>query len=348
MDEKTYRQIMLDSSSSLKEFCLDRKKYYRKYILGEVIEEEDSKYAIMGNLVDCLLLEPEKFDGRFYISSCINAPTELMMSFINPLIKFTMEATDEYGVVHETFEERSRRAHDESDFKIKYEQLLKKFEGTDAEIYFNELLKVKSEGLTVVTANNVNIAEFIVEELKTNFVTREMINLVNSDRYTIINQLKIEGFEINGHQFKGMIDKCIIDHKEKTISGKDIKCTWNVENFYEEYYLYRRAYLQAYIYQIALQYFISTPDSPAFGYELKPFEFVVCDSNNYYNPLIYVVTDNDLNNAYAGFEYKNRRYKGVSQLIEELEWAIQYDIWNMSKENYNANGRIYLTQNYDK
>jgi len=33
--EKFYRAIVMDSSSSLKDFDKDRKKYYRRYILGE-------------------------------------------------------------------------------------------------------------------------------------------------------------------------------------------------------------------------------------------------------------------------------------------------------------------------
>ena len=37
--EAQYRAVQMDSSSSLKEFSLDRKKYYRKYILGEKIED---------------------------------------------------------------------------------------------------------------------------------------------------------------------------------------------------------------------------------------------------------------------------------------------------------------------
>ena len=33
--EKEYRQKQLDSSSSLKDFSVDRKKYYKKYILND-------------------------------------------------------------------------------------------------------------------------------------------------------------------------------------------------------------------------------------------------------------------------------------------------------------------------
>ena len=41
--EQEYRAIKMDSSSSLKEFAKDRKKYYRKYILGEDIEDDENR-----------------------------------------------------------------------------------------------------------------------------------------------------------------------------------------------------------------------------------------------------------------------------------------------------------------
>ena len=46
--EASYRAIVMDSSSSLKEFSQDRKKYYRKYVLGGKVEDDDSKAATMG------------------------------------------------------------------------------------------------------------------------------------------------------------------------------------------------------------------------------------------------------------------------------------------------------------
>jgi hypothetical protein len=36
--EAQYRAVTMDSSSSLKDFSQDRKKYYKKYFLGEKVE----------------------------------------------------------------------------------------------------------------------------------------------------------------------------------------------------------------------------------------------------------------------------------------------------------------------
>ena len=81
--EASYRAKAIDSSSSLKEFSMDRKKYYRKYVLNERVEDKDTIAATIGRIVETLLLEPHEFDKRFYMSSCVGAPTGLMLEFVN-------------------------------------------------------------------------------------------------------------------------------------------------------------------------------------------------------------------------------------------------------------------------
>jgi len=201
---------------------------------------------------------------------------------------------------------------------------------------------VRSKGLTVITSEDVNNAERIVNELKTNFVTSEVINLVNSARYTVHNQFQIEGYSVDGHLFKSMMDKVIIDHNNKTIQVYDLKCVWSVENFYEEYYLYRRAYIQAYLYYHAARSLTINENSELYEYTVECPKFIVCDSTNYYNPLIYTLTEDDLEDAYDGFEHKGRIYPGVGQLIEDLQWAVKNDVWNINRQNHINNGVLNI------
>ena len=338
--EATYRAIKMNSSSSLKEFSMDRKKYYKKYVLGETVEEKDNQAATTGRVVETLLLEPEEFDNRFYMSMCLTAPTGLMLAFVDSLYKHTVDATNANGEVSRQFEDIAKDAYVDSGFKIKFDAVIGKFVGSDAEIYYNEMRTVKGRGLTVVTVNDINNAEKIVQELRTNFVTSTIVNLVNSARWEVLNQFQIEGYNVEGLQFKSMMDKVVIDHEKKTVQVYDLKCTWSVENFYEDYYLYRRAYIQAYLYWVACNKLIEELDINDYYVEYP--KFIVCDSINYMNPLIYTLTDQDLMAAYGGFEHKGRTYPGVQSLIEDLGWAIENDIWNMSRENYLSNGVVNI------
>jgi hypothetical protein len=338
--EKEYRMLVMDSSSSLKEFSMDRQKYRKKYLLNERVEEEANKAATTGRVVECLLLEPELFDSRFHLSVVTKAPTGLMEAFVESLYKHTMECTDEEGNVSREFSEICKDAYTDSGFKIKLEAVLAKFIGSDAEIYYKEIREVRSKGLTVITTEDISNAERIVEELKTNRVTADIVNLVNSDRYLILNQVQVEGYSIKGHLFKSMMDKVIVDHHERTIQCYDLKCTWSVENFYEEYYLYRRAYIQAYLYYHACEQIKEAYKLE--GYEILLPKFIVCDSINYYSPLIYTLDENDMRDAYAGFEYKGRKYPGVSSIIDELKWCLETDIWKISRKNSLHGGVINI------
>jgi len=343
--EASYRAIQMESSSSLKEFSMDKRKYYKKYILNERVEEADNKAATTGRVVETLLLEPQEFDGRFYMSTCMSAPTGLMLAFVEALYKYTAESTNSEGEITRDFDDICKDAYTESGFKIKYDAVLAKFIGSDAEIFYKELREVKSKGLTVVTAQDVTNAEKIVEELKTNQITADVVNLVNSARYTIHNQFQIEGYSVDSRLFKSMLDKIVVDHSEKKIWIYDLKCTWSVENFHEEYYLYRRAYIQAYLYFHAVKSLTINSQSELSGYDVQYPRFIVCDSTNYFSPLIYTTDQSDMLNAYHGFEHKGRKYPGVKQIIEDLKWAVDNDKWNISRENYLNNGLVNIKSN---
>ena len=338
--EAQYRAIYLDSSSSLKEFSTDRRKYHKKYILNEVVEDEDSKAATMGRMVETLLMEPQFFDERFHLSTCMTTPTGLMLEFVEALYKHTAEATADNGTITRSFEDLAKDAYTDSGFKIKLEAVLTKFIGSDAEIYYKEIREVRSKGLTVVATQDVTNAEKIVTELKTNAVTADIVNLVDDVQYSVHNQLQVEGYDVFGHKFKSMMDKVVVDHKAKKVQVYDLKCTWSVENFYNEYYLYRRAYIQGFLYHKAAEFWAS---EMGYGdYKILYPKFIVCDSTNYMNPLIYAMSDINMVDARAGFEHKGREYPGVTQLIEDLQWALENDKWNISRENYLSNGIVKL------
>jgi hypothetical protein len=338
--ETEYRAVIMDSSSSLKDFSMDRRKYYKKYVISENVAEKENLAANMGRIVETLLIEPEEFDGRFYLSSLSSAPTGLMLDFVEALYKHTATATNEDGILTRNFEDLCKDAHADSGFKISLDAVLKKFIGSDAEVYYKEIREVRSKGLTVVTTQDVENATKIVEELKTNDFIAPIVNLVKSSRYDVHNQLQVEGYDVFGHMFKSMMDKVVVDRIEETIQVYDLKCTWSVENFYEEYYLYRRAYIQGYLYHKAAESWASEMGFDEFTI-LYP-KFIVCDSTNYSSPLVYAMSDINMQDALNGFEHKGRKYPGVSSLIADLKWAIENDKWNISRENYLNNGIVKL------
>lgn len=49
-----------------------------------------------------------------------------------------------------------------------------------------------------------------------------------------------------------------------------------------------------------------------------------------------------MNDAYNGFEHKGRVYPGVKSLIEDLNWAIENNTWNIDRNNYLNNGIVNI------
>lgn len=338
--EAMYRSVKMDSSSSLKEFSQDRKKYYRKYVLGEKVIDEDNKAATMGRLVETKLMEPELFDEKFYLSTCQSVPTGLMLDFVEALYKYMKEATNESEEITREFKDVSQDAYKDSGFKITYEAVMKKFIDSEAEAYFDEIMLVRSKGMTVVSINDVTNCEKIVTELRTNTITASIVNQTKTSRYDVYNQLQVEDYTVHGHKFKSMMDKVIVDHDNKIIQVYDLKCTWSVEGFYKEYYLYRRSYIQAFLYwHAAYYYFKGLIDE---GYTVEYPKFIVCDSTNYFSPLIYTLDAKDMENAIDGFEHKGYIYPGVAELIDSLKWAIENDVWNISRKNYSNGGIVNI------
>jgi hypothetical protein len=338
--EASYRAIVMDSSSSLKEFSMDRKKYYRRYVLGEKIEDDETKAATMGRIVETKLMEPELFDDKFFPSVCESVPTEGMLKFVEALYKHTKESTDEFGEVTRSFEDISRDAYADSGYKINYEAVMKKFIGSDAEVYYQEIREVRSKGLTVVSLKDATNAERIVEELQNNSITAPIVNQTRDAYIDVYNQLQVEGYTVHNHKFKSMMDKVIVNHQEKIIQVYDLKCTWSVEGFYKEYYLYRRAYIQAFLYWHAAHYHFK--ELVDLGYKVEYPRFIVCDSTNYFSPIVYTLDTEDMTNARDGFEHRGYKYPGVLEVIDNLKWAIENNVWNISRKNYLSGGVINI------
>jgi hypothetical protein len=86
----------------------------------------------------------------------------------------------------------------------------------------------------------------------------------------------------------------------------------------------------------------SDPDGPYHGYSVEYLKFIVCDSTNYYQPLIYTLDFDDMMDAYKGFVHKGRTYPGVESLIAALSWCRETNTWNISHKNYLSNGIVNI------
>ena len=145
---------------------------------------------------------------------------------------------------------------------------------------------------------------------------------------------------------KSEIDLMIIDHNSKVIYLKDLKTTYDNEVF-EYGYIKNQYYLQSSFYYLAIDYWKKQEGMG--DYIIDNMEFIVGDtSSNNRRPIIYRCSEKDLYSGLNGFQYKGSMYRGIHNLISDIMWAEDTEIWNCSKEVYDNSGKLCINISYDE
>ncbi len=351
MNEIQYRAVNRDSYSSIKDFLEDRKKYYKKYVLGEDVKTRETSAMILGNLVDCLLLEPEKFDEKYCLAQC-QSPKPQMKRLSEALFERTTQDLDEEGTQLHSIDYLLTLAYNDVKYDRDGNDVAFKQKGNTEEkvkaeflsgtgfLWYKELRS--SYGRTLVTPREVTMAENVVRELKTSEVTKDIIGTKDGDRYTVRNQEKIL-FNWSGVELKCMVDKIIVDHEDNIVHVYDLKTTWDVEDNFMRNFFNQRYYIQALVYHIAVMEWIREQDWYKPGrYKVLPMKFIVADSGNNMAPLIYECDKDVLQKAMDGFDHNNREYIGLKQALEEIQWHKNTGKWNVSAENLQNKGVVKI------
>lgn len=357
LTEAQYRALEIDSYSSIKVFIEDRKKYYKKFVLKEPVRDGDTPSTVFGSLVDCLLFSPDEFDSRFAISIS-DVPTGQYGKLVGELMKITTRSTTEEGEVIRELEDMLEEAYNNVrydrngnivDFKRdSFQKVLEKFVGSEYEIYYRLLRE--SHGKEVVEPTMVENALRVIAELRTNHVTATIINMENSDNITVHKQFPIignlkealgENVTEDEAKAKCLVDKLIIDHEAKEIHIYDLKTAWDNEGEFLNNYFKYKYYIQAALYWYLVVEWAKTEENLK-SYKVRFPAFIVAESSNYKNPLIYTTDSSNISQGLRGFVIKDKYYLGVVKAVKDIIWHKRTGIWNISKENYDNNGIVKI------
>lgn len=153
-------------------------------------------------------------------------------------------------------------------------------------------------------------------------------------------------FELEGAEFKALLDGIKIDHEERTIEPFDLKTIGKSIYEFPSNYINFGYYTQAALYDYAIR----TPQSPVFnlideGYTVKDFIFIVVETkNSSTNPaVIYTTSQHERNCGLEGGFINGKYYKGVYQLLEDYLWHERTNEWTYPREVYKNAGRIPLS-----
>lgn len=362
MSEASYRSLKSRLSySNLKTYATNRSRFFKECIIGEVRDEDKTLATTIGDIVHCLMADKEdEFDNKFHICSAIE-PTGQVLELCQALYKRAvkgMSKDDEGGYRQtESFEVlftdavnivKYDRDMKEIAFKGKnLETILKLFtepdkKGAVGELYYKEMLSCI--GKTVVTVNNIQRAEKLVEELKTHPHTRDIANLKSGEDVEVFNELVIL-YEIDGVEYRSMLDKLVVDHKKKLIISYDYKCTYSVEDSWEYNYLKNMYYLQAGLYDTAVYHW---KREHGLDYKHLPMHYIAVDTVGTNAPVIYKLTDKDIEMAKHGFMVRGKKYQGVLSIQQAIQWHLETGIWNTAQSIHEKGGIATMEIEYER
>lgn len=197
---------------------------------------------------------------------------------------------------------------------------------------------VSKEHKLLVTTRLVSEAEEMVALLKTHEYSRDFF------KKDLIYQQSIE-FRFGNFNFLSLLDYIDIDHENKTIQGIDLKTgSKSVEEFNSNFVKFRY-YLQAKLYQIAIKEFIYQ-NKELSDYKILPFKFLYCGRYEKI-PTFIEVSNKWEDAALLGFETKSGyKYKGLYDLVDDIEWHWRSDVYGMSRNMYDSNGTITINDEF--
>lgn len=347
-----YRAIKSLNCSMIKLFDQDPIKFFEEYKMGKAKKDKKSTALLIGDMVDFYLLDCKgdyeeftaRFDEKFALFEGTKGSGQVFI-LCDILFEVTQEDTQD-GVVKTDFATRFSEACRKVQAQDKYkkateEKILADFEANGLQ-YFQTLLD--NVGKSVVDISLVDKAKKVAELLKTDEFTKDLFDS-DTDDVEHFPKHVIE-WEYMSIDCKSELDLIIVDHKNKVIYPKDLKTTYDNENF-EYGYLKYRYDLQAAFYRMAVTYWAE--ENGMTDYRIDHMEFIVADTSyNNRRPIRFQTSKDDFEQSYSGFSVRGNKYKGLEEIVYEIIWAEESGNWNVSKDVFDNKGILPLSLKYDE
>jgi hypothetical protein len=288
----------------------------------------------LGKLVDLLLFEPEKFKEEFYVfdGTKPTASSGVLADMI--LANYDKMPSDEQ--ILKLIKINSLWTN------IKKEPtLISKFDNEEFKSYVNSMFE--SKGFKLVTTEEYMLAREMVATLQSHKYSKDIFDVAKEDE-EIYDQFDLE-FKYRNFIFRGIIDRLIINHTDKTIQIVDLKTGSPSGLQFLSSFLNYRYYLQEAIYCLGVEY-IRKELQLSDEYDLVPFKFAYLGKNDR-TPLVYTVSDKWHRCAIEGFTTRGgRKYKGLNELLDEIQWHLDNQLFDLPKEVYERNGDLLINDDF--
>lgn len=289
----------------------------------------DSQALKIGSLVDNLLFETKDYIKEEYYVFDGEKPTATLGLLCDIIIKnYTEIPTKEQVlqiIAHNNFWKRQKE-----------DTLLSNFDIPEFWSYLKCMFETINK--TIVTTKDMIDAEELKTILETHEYSKNIINPSTENH----NQFWFEFIHLN-FKFRGIIDKIIINHETKKVRFIDLKTGTDGALEFENSFIKWRYYFQGTIYTLAFNTICKTLGLE--GYTLEDFEFLYISKKEKI-PLLFKMSKNWFKASIIGFTIGKYKYKGLTEICEEIKWCTDNNEYSIPKNIVESNGEMYLKDNF--
>jgi len=307
MEENNYFKVKALSFSSLKNLLESPALF-----LGMLNKKPSSEALTIGNLVDALLTERDRFDELFLLKKA-KEPSGLMLPYVEALLRN---------------DGNFEKAYLESGYKQSEASIREKFEKEGKE-WYNEQLELKTSSKSLYTQEEYSRAIAVVSSLQNNKFIAQCFEISNENE-EIFKQLEIY-WKYKGIDLKSKLDVVKINRKNKKIILYDLKTTgYSVNSFYDSVIKYSY-WLQMSMYGMAIYHYFKDKIENIKEYDIE-FKWIVESTKYPGSPIIYNMSKEDADKGVNGGKIDGKYVKGFIQLIEDYIWYTETNQWTHKRE----------------
>lgn len=319
MTEKEYYSEKRVSSSSLKWFEISP-LFFRK-MLDKEIEQETKRYFEIGKKIHMRILEPNEFDKNYIFLDYETPKSENQRQFCEDYITYPARKVDEKLL----YAYRKNYSAD----KLTEDKILEK--ATDLKKSLSKYityLKKRSEVKDVLTKSDNDLINTLVDRVNSHQAAYSLTRVSDEDKMNGVEEYneQVVFFDILGVKCKSMIDRLVIDTKNKTIFLIDLKTTSNLGDFghsFEEFAYYR----QMAFYWGAVHQFCKDKGIDISEYKKETY-IVGLQKGDLPECRVFNISE----------QWLTRGLDEIEQILPRIKWHFDNELWEHRQEYYENYG----------
>lgn len=349
-----YKTISALNQSTLKQILISPRAYVEAKERQIARVESTEQHFMFGSLVDMMLTESkEDFDKKYAVIPDDTGVSETIAKIVKGIYDSAVDedklydADIEYSPTNlEDYPEQILRHCDYELYQPRWKDETRVNKIIEQGSKYFDILK-KCGTKTIITESEYAKALNCVMALRSDKHTSKYCQKKSNDPDIEIVDKHVIVFDYQGLEFKGELDRVIINHKDKTITPIDFKTTSkSVLNFEKSFWHFRYDF-QAAVYTLGLSLDKSEKFEKHYkdGYSFNPMLYIVVETFLKNPPMVFEISKTAINTGLYGNVDKvpkiNENLQGFQQAIKRFKYATEYDAWDYPME-YDTRGKTII------